>query len=156
MNIPYDISGCEYLSNAYRKGWQQGHGIACFNVPSIGEKVFSESLGRILVTSENIREVHEDLCYQAANNSRSYSPFEFIANEFNNYSDGGWFIMSSGEEPIGPFETKEEAEREANGEEVAELPSADEMWEAFERGVSDSITNDLSSYTDEFYEIEEE
>lgn len=68
---------------AYRMGWNHGHGIACHNVPTLGEKVFSESLGRVTVDAENIREVHESACFEAESNSRQFSPFEFIASEFN-------------------------------------------------------------------------
>jgi hypothetical protein len=75
------------LEDAYRRGWNHGHGIACHNVPTIGEKLFSESLGRVVVDAENIREVHQDNCFAAADNSKCYSPFEFTAYEFNSDED---------------------------------------------------------------------
>ena len=33
------------------------------------------------------------------------------------------------------------------------VPTADEMWEAFDAGIADSITADLATYTDEDYGI---
>jgi hypothetical protein len=73
---------------AYLLGWNHGHGIACHNVPSIGEKLWLESEGHITVDADNIADVHASVCHEAADNSRCYSPFEFIAHEFN--SAGEW------------------------------------------------------------------
>lgn len=152
--IPEAYASCEYLADAYRRGWNHGHGIACHNVPELGETYWTESEGRITADAETIRDVHATLCYAAADNSRSYSPFEFTASEFNGHHDGGWFIMED-EGPRGPFDTREEAEAEADGgeDEIAELPSADEMWEAFEQGTADAIAADLAEYDDEDYGI---
>lgn len=75
------------LADAYARGWNHGHGIACHNVPRLGDKLFCDSLGRVTVDADNIREVHQSLCYEAESNSRSYSPFEFIAHEFNESQD---------------------------------------------------------------------
>jgi len=82
-SIPAPFSESELLSSAYRKGWNHGHGIACHNVPTLGAKVLSDSLGRVTVDADNIREVHESECHAAADSSRDFSPFEFIAHEFN-------------------------------------------------------------------------
>ena len=124
MKIPNQYATHEITSNAYARGWNHGHGIACHNIPEIGAKIFSDSLGRVTVDAENIREVHESECYAAESNSRDFSPFEFTAHEFNRLGD----------------------------EEESEI-SSDEAWEAFEAGVGDSISHDLSSYTDEDYGI---
>lgn len=157
-NIPAAFASNEYLSDAYRKGWNHGQGIACHNVPTLGDKLWVESIGRVTVDAENIREVHEALCFEAAENSRSYSPFEFTAAEFNAAREGGWFILEYGEAPRGPFESREEAENEADGGEyeIVEMPSADELWEAFEEGAADAIRADLSEYDYEDYGIEDE
>ena len=128
MKIPDQYQTREILSSAYSRGWNHGHGFACHNVPEMGAKIFSDGLGRVTVTPENIREVHESECYAAESNSRDFSPFEFIAHEFN----------SLGED-----------------DEECEI-SSDEAWEAFEAGISDSISNDLASYTDSDYGIEGE
>lgn len=121
------------LEDAYRQGWNHGHGIACHNVPTIGEKLFSESLGRVVVDAENIREVHADHCYQAESNSRQYSPFEFTAKAFNDAEhddDGQW-----------------DADKEG---------LSGELWEAFETGANDAIHADLAEYTDADYGVEAE
>jgi hypothetical protein len=122
----------EHLTDAYKRGWNQGHGIACHNVPTLGEKVWSDSLGKVTIDAENIREVHADNCYRAEENSRSYSPFEFTASEFN-----------KADTTDGEFDPDKEG-------------SAEELWEAFDAGIHDAISADLSEYTDEDYGIEEE
>lgn len=119
------------LQDAYRQGWNHGHGIACHNVPSIGDKLFTESLGRVTVDADNIRDVHSDACYSAESNSRCYSPFEFTAHDFNSAEqdeDGNW-----------------DADKEG---------LSDELWEAFEAGTQDAISADLSEYSDADYGIE--
>jgi hypothetical protein len=112
--IPAAFASDSTLERAYRLGWNHGHGIACHNVPSIGDAIDRSidwiGLGKT-VTPENIAEYHECICYAAEINSREYSPFEFIAHEFNESDD------------------------------------ANELWEAFESGVADSIRNDLKSYS---------
>lgn len=116
----------EALADAYATGWNHGHGIACHNVPTIGETIRTDSLGRVTIDAENIRDVHQDFCYQAADNSKSYSPFEFTAHAFNEAGEGD-----------------------------DDNPSSEELWEAFEEGVSDAIAADLATYTDADYGIEE-
>lgn len=82
----------EYASNAdsaeaYRMGWNRGHGLACHNVPKIGEYIFSDSYGRALVTADNVRDIHQAACFEAESHGRDYSPFEFIAYELNDSDD---------------------------------------------------------------------
>jgi len=97
-NVPHPWSGDELLTDAYRRGWNHGHGIACHNVPRIGQKLWSESLGRVVVDAENVREVHQDACFAAADNARSYSPFECTASEFNasEFRDDLWEAFDAG------------------------------------------------------------
>lgn len=89
----------ESLQLAYRKGYNHGHGIACHNVPELGANVWTESLGRLTVDAENVREVHADFCWHAEQSSRDFSPFEFIAHEFNaagEESDELWNAFEQG------------------------------------------------------------
>jgi hypothetical protein len=94
MNYPQSIPAAYAtdlnLERAYRLGWNHGHGIACHNVPSIGDKICPSidwvGLGKT-VTPENIAEYHETLCFAAESASREYSPFEFTAHEFNESDD---------------------------------------------------------------------
>lgn len=72
---------------AYDLGRNHGHGFACHNVPRLGDKLWLDDLGRVTVDAENIREVHQSLCFAAESNSRCYSPFEFTAHEFNESED---------------------------------------------------------------------
>jgi len=104
MNYPKSIPAAYQsasLENAYRMGWNHGHGIACHNVPAIGDKidrcVDCVGLGKT-VTAENVAEYHEALCFAAECNSRQFSPFEFIAHEFNESeeSESLWEAFESG------------------------------------------------------------
>ena len=81
--IPVAFAGSDILKDAYRMGWNHAHGIACHNVPRLGEKLWLADLGRVTVDVDNVREVHQSLCFTAESNSRDYSPFEFTAHEFN-------------------------------------------------------------------------
>ncbi len=130
--IPEQFRG-ELFTDAYRRGWNHGHGIACHNVPTLGAKIWSEDLGRVTVDAENIREVHQSARFAAESNSRSYSPFEFTAAEFN----------SADCDEDGKFDPDKEG-------------TSDELWEAFDAGISDSIFADLAEYSDEDYGIEPE
>lgn len=96
--VPFPYSGDDLLTDAYRRGWNHGHGLACHNVPRLGEKLFTEGMGRVTVTADNIREVHQDSCYAAESNSRQYSPFEFTAHEFNEseFSEDLWEAFEEG------------------------------------------------------------
>jgi hypothetical protein len=131
--IPTDYQDNEALIDAYQRGWNHGHGIACHNVPTIGETYWTEEEGRMLCDRENVREVHLSLCHAAERNSRCYSPFEFTAHEFNSA----------------------ETDEDGNWNPDLEGTSAD-LWEAFEAGTHDAIAADLSTYTDEDYGIEDE
>jgi hypothetical protein len=125
--IQTDYEGKDALIDAYQRGWNHGHGLACHNKPTIGETYWIDGEGKIKVDAENIRDAHQSLCYAAEIHSRCYSPFEFTAHEFNEAGEG-------------------------DDEDV----SSDELWEAFENGASDAITADLATYDDDDYGIEDE
>lgn len=101
QQIPAAYSAYSALERAYRIGWNHGHGIACHNVPSIGDSIDRSvdwiGLGKT-VTADNIAEYHEALCFAAESGSREYSPFEFIAHEFNESDDSEalWEAFESG------------------------------------------------------------
>lgn len=104
MNYPETIPAAfasDSLERAYRMGWNHGHGFACHNLPSIGDAIDRSldwiGLGKI-VTADNIAEYHEMLCFAAETNSRDFSPFEFIAHEFNESEDSEslWQAFESG------------------------------------------------------------
>jgi hypothetical protein len=104
MNYPETIPAAyqsEHLENAYRIGWRAGHGIACHNVPEIGDRIDRYvdfvGLGKV-VTAENISEYHEALCFSAELSGREFSPFESIAHEFNESEDSEslWEAFESG------------------------------------------------------------
>lgn len=96
MNVPSCYSG--ELADAYERGWQQGRGIACHNVPKLGAKLWIGDMGHVVIDAENIREAHQALCFEAESNSRQYSPFEFTAHEFNESDDADelWDAFEAG------------------------------------------------------------
>ena len=162
----------ESIKSAYVRGLRSGHGIACHNVPELGAKLNTDSLGRVTVDADNIREVHESLCFEAESSSRDFSPFEFTAHEFNSAGDGGWKLTDTGSDtPLDTvYESKEDAEAASPSiaqaiatEEkcdladvvltVSEVPSSDELWEAYDAGIADAIHADLSTYSNEDYGI---
>lgn len=129
-NYPQTIPA-EYAEyeEEYRQGWNHGHGLACHNVPRIGDRI-DRSVDYVgcgaTVTAENIREYHELLCFATEENSRCYSPFEFTAHDLNSADD-------------------------LDDDEAEWIPG--ERWEAFDAGTADSIRADLAEYTDEDYGI---
>lgn len=88
--IPPQYGADEFLADCYRQGWNRGHGIACHNVPTLGDKICPSidwiGLGRT-ITPENIREYHEQLCFAAESGGRDFSPFEFTAKRLNDHED---------------------------------------------------------------------
>lgn len=123
-SIPAAFASDDILTRAYRAGWNHGHGIACHNVPALGSRVFTDADGRQTVDTDNVRDIHANVCHEAASNARQFSPFEFLASELNSLGEGD-----------------------------DTTPSADDAWEAFEQGESDAIAADLATYTDEDYGI---
>jgi hypothetical protein len=134
--VPAAYTRHDDLEDAYRRGWNHGHGIACHNVPSIGDDIRKcvDHMGiGDTVDAENIRDYHLHLCHAAADNGRDYSPFEFTAHEFNDY----------------PSDCDE-------WEEGDDRPSREDMWQAFEEGTADAIAADLATYSLSDYGIEDE
>jgi hypothetical protein len=73
----------EYERDAFAAGYDHAHGIACHNVPVIGQGYWTDE-GRITVkTAEEARELHAILCHDAEMNARYYSPWEYTAHEIN-------------------------------------------------------------------------
>jgi hypothetical protein len=99
QSIPSPYNNNEKTIDAYKTGWNHGHGIACHNVPVIGYSTWTDGLGSVIVDADNIREVHQSMCFEAESNSRQYSPFEFTAHEFNEdeeYSEELWAAFNDG------------------------------------------------------------
>jgi len=76
----------EAEQSAYKAGFNQGHGIACHNVPEIGKTYWTDE-GKLKVDADNAADVHAILCFEAESNSRQYSPWEFLAKELNDSED---------------------------------------------------------------------
>ena len=95
--IPAQYAKGEYKA-AYVKGWAHGHGIACHNVPTLGETYRTDMLGKVKADAENIRDIHQWACFEAESAGRDYSPFEFTAHEFNSSDDteGVWEAFEAG------------------------------------------------------------
>jgi hypothetical protein len=161
--VPHPHDAHEDLARAYRIGWSHGHGLACHNVPRLGDKLRLDSIGRVTVDVSNIRDVHAELCFAAEENSRQYSPFEFTAHEFNSSEDGGWRVCYDHDDMSEEtYETEAEAVAAGEAEgwgpdvDVIEVQSSEDLWSAFEAGTADAIFADLAEYDDESYGIEAE
>ena len=76
------------IAEAYMTGRNEGHGLACHNVPQVGETYFTERDGRVTCDLDNAKELHETLCHEAAENARCFSPWEFVARDLNELPEG--------------------------------------------------------------------
>lgn len=73
----------EEVAYAFIWGWQCGHGLACHNVPQIGKTYWTAWEGKSLCTTENAKDLHECLCFEAESNARQFSPWETLARDMN-------------------------------------------------------------------------
>ena len=73
------------IADAFKEGWNQAHGIACHNVPQVGDEVPSDVdwVGYRYVDKDNVRDVHELYCCHAEEHMRCFSPWEHVANDLN-------------------------------------------------------------------------
>jgi len=73
---------------AFSAGYDHAHGIACHNVPHVGEMVRPETLSCVRVEDvAHARELHETLCYEAEMNARCFSPWEYTAHKINSLDE---------------------------------------------------------------------
>lgn len=122
-----DAYATQYERDAFAAGYDHAHGIACHNVPRIGEEYWTDDMGRVTPqTVEEARELHASLCYAAESHSRCYSPWEFTAKEINDLD-------------------------EERGEGASEA-----AWEAYDAGVALAIAHDLEGYGAAQYGADEE
>lgn len=82
-----DAYSTTHEREAFEAGYDHAHGIACHNVPEIGETLFLESEGHVTVDSDNIAEIHASLCYEAESNARCFSPWEYTAHKINSLEE---------------------------------------------------------------------
>lgn len=79
-----DAYGTECEREAFAAGYDHAHGIACHNVPRIGETVWTDDEGNVTPQDvDEARDLHASLCYAAEMNARCYSPWEYTAAEIN-------------------------------------------------------------------------
>lgn len=117
----------KYERKAFAAGYDNAHGIACHNVPRIGEEYWTDDYGRITPqTVDEARELHASSCYAAEMLSRDYTPWELIAKEINDLD-------------------------EKHGEGASEA-----AWQAYDAGVALAIAHDLEGYGAEQYGANEE
>jgi hypothetical protein len=159
---PRPFNESALLANTWQRGWNHGLDFAGYNVPELGKT--SPVLGSDeIVTAENIREIHRELCFQAEEHSRSYTPFEFTAAEFNRAPEnGGYAILYHAPDDMSEevYATREEAEAAAVAEgwlaeDVIEFACPEELWEAFDAGIAAAITAELEAFEDADYGITE-
>ena len=79
----------EIISLGYNRGYNIAKSIDLVAVGDYGEKV--------KITSDNWLEFHTNYAYERESNDRQFSPFEFLANDINNYEDKynreGWIAF---------------------------------------------------------------
>ena len=101
--------------DAYLKGFDRGFNCASWqDLPEVDSVVRTDSDGRVTVDEGNMWDVVQSLAYESESNDRQFSPFEFTAAEFN----------------------------VADEDEESEV-STDELWEAFDEGISDGISANI-------------
>jgi len=93
----------EYEREAFAAGYDHAHGIACHNVPKIGETYWLEDIASVTPeTAEQAKEIHSLLCFAAEMNARCFSPWEYIAKEINSLDedscDTAWKAYDAGVE----------------------------------------------------------
>ena len=80
----------EAICDAFGEGWNHAHGIACHNVPQIGDQIDScvdwVGLGD-KVDESNVRDVHEIYCHESEMHARCFSPWEYIAHDINSHDE---------------------------------------------------------------------
>lgn len=87
--------------SAFAAGYDHAHGIACHNVPRIGESYWTDDQGNVTPRDvDEARELHESLCYAAESNARCYSPWEHTAAEINSLpefdAEAAWEAYEAG------------------------------------------------------------
>ena len=108
-------------SDAYLSGFDRGFNCASWqDLPEIGSRVYTESDGYVIVNDENQWDVVQSLAYDSESNGRQFSPFEFTASEFNSAED-------------------------EDGEDISE-----ELWEAFDAGITDGIAANIQERMEQF------
>jgi hypothetical protein len=90
----------------------------------LGETYWTDCDGKLTADADNIRDIHQSLCFEAESNARCFSPWEFIAHDINTAAPEGddWLT--------------------------------EVLWDSYDAGVADAIAHDLETYTDEDYGLE--
>jgi len=84
--------------DAYERGYHRGAMIASWiDLPEVGQKV-CDDYGFSKVTEENQWDIVQSCAFEAENEDRQYSPFEFTASEFNKArnSEARWDAFDAG------------------------------------------------------------
>ena len=104
----------ENTQDAYLRGFDRGYNCAYWqDLPELGVTVWTESDGKIVVDEENQWDVVQDAAFDAEQNSRQFSPFEFTAAEFNSSEDDSEELWDAFDAGIGDGIQANIAERKA-------------------------------------------
>ena len=82
-----DAYETEHEREAFAAGYDHAHGIACHNVPTIGETYHTDEGTFTPEDAEEAAELHRELCFMAESNARCFSPWEFVAHEINSLGE---------------------------------------------------------------------
>ena len=82
---------------AYLLGLAQGMGAAKSKIPKIGETYYTEKLGGVTATEQNVRDVHALIAHGQSKWWRLQSPmFHQIAEALNNAGEEAWDSFEKG------------------------------------------------------------
>ncbi len=105
-HVPLQYRSDERIADAYREGWRFAHGTACHNVPQAGLTYGTDAEPFLHLDSEatldEAQEIHIALTFDAVENAKSFTPFEFTAHDLNdlpeNIREDAWAAFDAGVE----------------------------------------------------------
>jgi len=87
------------VRDAYLDGFDRGYNCASWqNLPEIGETIWIDGEGKLVVDEDNQWDVVSSLAYAGESNDRQYSPFEYRASDYNSAknADSLWEAFDAG------------------------------------------------------------
>lgn len=75
----------EIRAEGLNRGYSIAKSIDLVDIGDYGDGQFLDERNRVKITSDNWLEFHTNYAYECESNDRQFSPFEFLANDINNY-----------------------------------------------------------------------
>ena len=77
----------EIIAEGLNRGYSIAKNIDLIDIGDYGDGQFLDERENVKITSNNWLEFHTNIAYECESNDRSFSPFEFLAHDINEYSD---------------------------------------------------------------------